>query len=116
MAKGYWIVRADVKDEEPVKRYVAGNHPIFEKFGGRFLVRSQKFEVPEGSSRSLNVVIEFPDYASALACYHSSEYQTNKKIRDGHLVADFVIVEGYDGLQPPGQAGLKRFSGLFVRE
>jgi Domain of unknown function (DUF1330) len=36
MPKGYWIVRVDVKDEEPVKRYVAGNHPIFEKFGGRF--------------------------------------------------------------------------------
>ena len=43
------------------------------------LVRSQKFEVPEGSSRSRQVVVEFPDYASALACYHSPEYQTNKK-------------------------------------
>jgi uncharacterized protein (DUF1330 family) len=46
-------VRADVKDEEPVKRYVAGNHPIFDKYGGRYLVRAQKFAVPEGSSRSL---------------------------------------------------------------
>ena len=87
MPKGYWIVRVDVKNEEPVKRYVAGNHPIFEKFGGRYLVRAQKFAVPEGSSRSLNVVIEFPDYASALACYHSPEYQTNKKtIIDGGQV------------------------------
>ena len=88
MPRGYWIVRVDVRNEEPVKRYVAGNHPIFEKFGGRYLVRAQKFEVPEGSSRSLHVVIEFPDYAAALACYHSREYQTNKKIREGHLVAD----------------------------
>ena len=104
MPKGYWIVRVDVKDEERVKRYVAGNHPIFEKFGGRHLVRAQKFAVPEGFSRSLHVVIEFPDYASALACYHSR-----------HLVADFVVVEGYDGPQPRGQAALERFSGLFVR-
>ena len=65
MAKGYWIVQVDVQDEEPVKRYSAGNHPIFEKFGGRYLVRSQKFEIPEGSSRSRQVVVEFPDYASA---------------------------------------------------
>ena len=100
MAKGYWIVRVDIQDEEPVKRYAAGNHSIFEKFGGRYLVRSQKFEVPEGSSRARQVVVEFPDYASALACYHSPEYQANKKIRDGHLVGDFVIVEGYDGPQP----------------
>jgi hypothetical protein len=61
-------------------------------------------------------VIEFPDYASALACYHSPEYQTNKKIGDGHLVADFVIVEGYDGPQPPAQAAPQRFSGLFLRK
>src|SRR6516165_9552041 len=100
MAKGYWIVRVDVKDEEPVKQYATGNNPIFEKFGGRYLVGTQKFEVPEGSSRSRQIVVEFPDYASALACYQSDEYQTNKKIRDGHLVADFVIVEGYDGPQP----------------
>ena len=99
MAKGYSIAQVDVKDEEAVKRYAAGNHSIFEKFGGRYLVRSQTFEIPEGSSRSRQVVVEFPDYASALACYHSPEYQTNKKIRDGHLV-DFVIVEGYDGPQP----------------
>src|SRR5215469_9726905 len=114
-AKGLLDVRVDVKDEEPVERYVAGNHPIFEKFGGRYLVRAQKFVVLEGSSRSLQVVIEFPDYASALACYHSPDYQTNKKIRDGHLVADFVIVEGYDGTQPRGQAAPQRFSGLFVK-
>jgi hypothetical protein len=44
------------------------------------------------------------------------EYQTNKKIREGHLFADFVIVEGYDGPQPRGRATLQRFSGLFVRE
>jgi len=115
MSKGYWIVRVDVMNEEPVKRYVAGNHPIFEKFGGRILVRAQKFEVPEGSSRSLHVLIEFPDYASAVACYHSPEYQKNKKIRDGHLVADFVIVEGYPGPQPKDQAAPQRFSGLFSR-
>jgi uncharacterized protein (DUF1330 family) len=111
MPKGYWIVRVD---EEPVKRYVAGNNPIFVKFGARYLVRAQNFAVTEGSSRSLQVVIEFPDYASALKCYHSREYQANKRIRDGHLVADFVIVEGYDGPQPRGQAP-RRFSGLFAR-
>jgi uncharacterized protein (DUF1330 family) len=81
MPKGYWIVRVDVK--MPVKRYVAGNHPIFEKFGGRYLVRAQKFAVTEGSSRSLHVVIEFPDYASALACYHSPEYQTTRRLETG---------------------------------
>ena len=73
---------------------------IFKKFGGRFVVRGGKFEGPEGKSRSRNVVIEFPDYATALACYNSPEYQANIKVRQPHSVADLVIIEGYDGPQP----------------
>ena len=57
-------------------------------------------EAPEGAPRSRNVVIEFPDYATALACYNSPEYQANIKIRQGHSIADIVIIEGYDGPQP----------------
>jgi uncharacterized protein (DUF1330 family) len=68
MAKGYWIARVDVKNEEGYKPYAAANPAIFKKFGGRFLVRGGKFDAPEGNSRARNVVIEFPDYASALAC------------------------------------------------
>ena len=47
----------------------------FRKFGARFLVRGGKFETVEGASRARNVVLEFPDYATALACYRSPEYQ-----------------------------------------
>lgn len=54
----------------------------------------------EGSARSRNVVIEFHDYAAALACYHSPEYQANMKLRLPHSTADIVIIEGYDGPQP----------------
>jgi uncharacterized protein (DUF1330 family) len=46
------------------------------------------------------VVIEFPDYETALACYHSPEYQANIKVRLPHSAADLVIIEGYDGPQP----------------
>ena len=41
------------------------------------------------------MVIEFPDYATALACYNSPEYQANIKVRQPHSVADIVIIEGY---------------------
>ena len=100
MAKGYWIARVEVKDEEGYKPYAAANPGIFKKFGGRFVVRSGKYECPEGQSRPRNVVIEFPDYATALACYNSPEYQANIKVRQPHSLADLVIVEGYDGPQP----------------
>ena len=100
MAKGYWIARVDVRDEEGYKPYAAANHAIFRKYGGRFVVRAGKFECVEGTSYSRNVVIEFPDYAAALACFRSPEYQANIKVRQPHATVDLVIVEGYDGPQP----------------
>ncbi len=100
MAKGYWIARVDVNDEEAYKPYAVANPGIFRKFGGRFVVRGGKYECPEGKSRTRNVVIEFPDYAAAIACYRSPEYQQNMKIRQANAIADLIIVEGYDGPQP----------------
>jgi len=100
MPKGYWIGRVDVRDDEGYKPYAAANSAIFKKFGGRYVVRGGKFECPEGSARTRNVVIEFPDLASALACYRSPEYQANIKVRQPYSTADIVIIEGYDGPQP----------------
>jgi uncharacterized protein (DUF1330 family) len=100
MAKGYWIAHVDVNDEAGYKPYAAANPAIFKKFGGRFVVRAGKFEAMEGGTRSRNVVIEFPDYVSALACYRSPEYQANIKVRQPHSVVDMIIIEGYDGPQP----------------
>ena len=100
MAKGYWIGRVDVQNEEGYKPYSAANPAIFNKFGGRFVIRGGRFENPEGQSRSRNVVLEFADYDTAVACYRSPEYQENMKIRHKHAITDMIIVEGYDGPQP----------------
>ncbi len=97
MAKGYWIGRVDVDDVEQYMKYVAANAAPFAKYGARFLVRAGQFTNPEGSSRSRNVVIEFPSYEAALACYDSPEYQAAKALRDPVSSADLVIIEGYDG-------------------
>ena len=54
-------------------------------------------EVVEGKARSRIVVIEFPSYEAALACYRSPDYQAVKKLREGKAEVDLIIVEGYDG-------------------
>ena len=100
MPKGYWIGRVDVTNDEGYKPYAAANAAIFKKFGGRYVTRAGKFESVEGGARSRNVVIEFPDYAAALACYRSPEYQENMKLRLPHSTADILVIEGYDGPQP----------------
>ena len=100
MAKGYWIVRGEVTDPEGYKAYVAANAEPFRKYGAKFLVRGAPFENPEGSSRARNVVLEFKDYATALACYRSPEYQRAMQLRQGKAQINIVVIEGYDGPQP----------------
>ena len=96
MAKGYWIARVDVADPEGYKAYVAANAAPFGKHGARFLVRAGRFENPEGTSRSRNIVIEFPSYQAALDCWNSPEYQAAIELRRPVSTADLVIIEGYD--------------------
>jgi uncharacterized protein (DUF1330 family) len=100
MAKGYWIARVDVTDAEKYKAYIAANALPLRTYGGVFLVRGGRFENPEGSSRTRNVVIEFPSYEAALDCWNSADYQRAIQLRVPVSTIDLVIVEGYDGPQP----------------
>jgi uncharacterized protein (DUF1330 family) len=106
MAKGYWIPHLDVSDPEGYKAYMAATPEAHRKYHGHVLVRGGACEVVEGRGRSRNVVREFPDYATALACYRSPEYQRAKPLRLAHSTCDFVIIEGYDGVQPEPAAGV----------
>jgi uncharacterized protein (DUF1330 family) len=100
MAKGYWIALVDVSDPEAYQAYMKENAIAFAKYGARFLVRGGAAETVEGHSRSRRVILEFPDYATALACYHSPEYAKAIALRTPVSTADIVVIEGYDGPQP----------------
>ncbi|MDF1726582.1 MAG: DUF1330 domain-containing protein [Sulfitobacter sp.] len=97
MPKGYWIARMDVSDPAAYDTYRAANAEAFAKYGAKFLVRGGDQTPKEGDSRGRTVVLEFPSYADALACYESDAYQKAKALRDGASVGDMVIVEGYEG-------------------
>ena len=94
MSKGYWIGHVTVADPERYAEYVRRDTAIIEEHGGRFLVRGGTSETPEGASKDRHVVIEFPDYEAAWACYRSDAYQEVATIRRGSAESDFVIVEG----------------------
>ncbi|MEO8850254.1 MAG: DUF1330 domain-containing protein [Allobranchiibius sp.] len=100
MAKGYWIVRVDVNDPEQYAKYAAANGAAYVEFGGRVLVRGGEFELMEGDARPRNVVIEFPSYDDAVACYRSDAYQSARELRKGASVADLIVIGGYEGPQP----------------
>ncbi len=100
MPKGYWLPQIDVGNPDGYKAYMAATPPAHEKYKGIALVRGGRCEVVEGRARSRIVIREFPDYAAALACYRSPEYQGARQFRLAHAQCDFLIAEGYDGPQP----------------
>jgi len=100
MAKGYWVVFADVSDTEGYKEYIAANGKALAKYGARFLARGGKTEPQEGKPRSRVIVLEFPSYAAAIDCYRSPEYTAAMKLRQGRSMWDMAITEGYEGPQP----------------
>ena len=115
MSKGYWIVHSDISDMEQHAEYVKANRAVLARYGARFLVRWGQQDIVEGTVRERQVVIEFPDYDAAVACYHDPEYEAAHALRVGAAAGDFVIVEGYDGPQPAPTAGLASEAALSAR-
>ena len=97
MPKGYWVAHVTVDDPQGYEEYKKANAGPFAEFGARFLVRGGPQSVREGNARGRTVVLEFPSYEAAIACYESEAYQKAKAVRDPISQGDLVIVEGYDG-------------------
>ena len=96
----YVIGEMEIHDPEQYEHYKAAVPATLEASGGRFLVRGGQFQSVLGTSRSRNVVIEFPSYQAALDCWNSTEYQAARAKQQGGAEMNLIVVEGYDGLQP----------------
>ena len=96
MPPAYWIVHVSVSDPEAYAAYRAVVPDVLARFCGQFIVRAAPQEVVEGEMRPRTVVIQFPDLASAKACYASPEYQAILPMRTKCAEADLCIIEGYD--------------------
>ncbi len=102
MPKGYWIAHVDVADAEGYKAYRRRDQRDSLRQVRRAVSACARGEtsLKEGALRSRHVVIEFKDYATALACYQSEEYRRAQTLREAVSQGDLVVVEGYDGAQP----------------
>ena len=60
-------------------------------------MRGGPFETAFGEARQHNVVVEFPSYEAALACYRSAAYQDAAKDLKRGAQIDLIIIEGYEG-------------------
>ncbi|MEO0484384.1 MAG: DUF1330 domain-containing protein [Pseudomonadota bacterium] len=94
MPKAYWIAHVTVTDPTEYAKYAAGTAAPFEEYGAKVLARGGAYEALEGADHARNVVIEFPDMATALACYRSDAYQAARAHRVDAGIANITIVEG----------------------
>ena len=91
---GYWVVKVRVSDAESYGKYAKLAGAAVANHGGRFVVRGQPAVTKEGEDFPRNVVVEFPSYDQALACYESPEYAEALKFAEGAAERIFAIVNG----------------------
>jgi uncharacterized protein (DUF1330 family) len=94
MPKAYIIARVNVHNPEAYGRYAALAPTAMQLYGARVLARGGKFEALEGEARSRNVILEFDDYETAKAYFHSAEYQAARAHRLDAADFDLTLVEG----------------------
>jgi uncharacterized protein (DUF1330 family) len=93
----YWLARSKVNDAAEYKKYTDLAGPIVVKFGGKVLARGGRYQIMEGPEKfSRFIVVEFPTFDQAVACFNSPEYQAACAFRrkDGVGEVENVIVEG----------------------
>lgn len=92
--KSYWVcIYEKIYNSEKLKEYAMKAKPAVEKYSGKFLVRGGKNRTNDGINSPRTVVVEFPNYDTAVACYDSPEYQEAHDILEGHVLRHHQIVE-----------------------
>jgi uncharacterized protein (DUF1330 family) len=94
----YWVARSRIDDPVQYKKYTDLVPAIIARHGGKVLARGGKFRVMEGPDTFRRfVVIEFPTFEQAVACFESPEYQEAAAHRKtGGGIVENVIVDGGD--------------------
>lgn len=98
MARAYWIAAyRSISNQDAMPAFVDLAASAIEAAGGRFLVRGGRIEAFEDGIPERTVLVEFDDFDSAIAAFHSDAYQEAlSTLGEGSVVRDTRIVEGTD--------------------
>ena len=90
----YWIVRVNVLDADKLQAYAPLAAVAVEAYGGHYLARGGTSETTEGSDYARNVIVCWPDMATAQTAYYSPEYAHAREVLGDGADRLFVIVDG----------------------
>lgn len=94
----YWVARSKINDPVAYKKYTDLVPDIIARHEGKVLARGGRFQIMEGPEKfGRFIVIEFPSFEQAVACFNSPEYVKAAAFRrSGAGEVETVIVEGGD--------------------
>ena len=93
--KAYWVcIYEKINNREKLKDYAVKAKLAIEKFSGKFLVRGGINRTNDGINSPRIIVVEFPDYKTAIECYDSEDYQEAHDILKDQVKRHHQIVEG----------------------
>jgi len=94
----YWVARAKINDPAEYKKYTDLVPGLLAKYGAKVLARGGRFEIMEGPDKFHRfVVVEFPTFEQAVACFKSPEYDAAAAFRrSGAGEVETIIVDGGD--------------------
>ena len=96
MKKGYWVsLYFKIDSQENLKKYSELATPIIKSYGGVPLIRGGKHDTFDGGDFSRTVVWEFPNYAKALECHSSKEYQDSWAVAKHTTKRHMQVIEGF---------------------
>jgi uncharacterized protein (DUF1330 family) len=98
----YWVAHAKINDPAEYKKYTDLVPAIVKQYGGKVLARGGRYKINEGDAHfgrfHRHIVIEFPTFEQAIACFESKEYQEAAAFRrkDNAGIVENVVVDGGD--------------------
>ena len=92
----YYIGCYDITDPVAFQAYPPIVLSLLPRYGGEVLASDVAATLVEGTRRTMNAIIRFPDKASALGLYNDPDYQEAKRIRQASTAnVSMVLVDEF---------------------
>ena len=92
---GYWVVRGgEIRDEAALAEYGRRWAAIAPRFGAEVVAGKAAIDTREGPAYHRQLIVRFPSYAQAVACYDDPEYQEAMVFAQRAYDRELSILEG----------------------
>jgi uncharacterized protein (DUF1330 family) len=90
----YWMVRSSaVRDEAALKEYQRLLTPLAARYGFKRIAGGDH-QTPEGPEFPRVLLLEFPDYEQAVACYYDPDYTAAMEHASKAFDRELIIIDG----------------------